>query len=61
MDSRVLDIVMLIPLVQAHADQFSSEDPQHAENVSTFLQELRRITSELQSGVYARQKSERGW
>jgi hypothetical protein len=58
---NVLDIINLIPLMQHHADRFSNAHPEHAGDVGTFLQELHRITSELQSAVYARQKTERGW
>jgi ABC-type Zn uptake system ZnuABC Zn-binding protein ZnuA len=56
-----LDIPNVITLVKYQAERFSSEHPQHSEDVSTFVRELDRITSELQSAVYARQKAERGW
>ena len=56
-----LDIPTVITLVKARAVQFSCEHPQHSEDVSTFVRELDRITSELRSAVYARQKAERGW
>jgi len=50
-----LDIPNVITLVKYQAERFSSEQPQHSEDVSTFVRELDRITSELQSAVYARQ------
>ncbi len=56
-----LDIPTVITLVKARAVQFSSEHPQHSEDVSTFVRELDRIMSELRTAVYARQKAERGW
>jgi hypothetical protein len=56
-----LDIPTGIMVVKARAVQFSSAQPQHADDVNAFVQELDRITSELQSAVYARQKAERGW
>ena len=56
-----LDIPTGIMLVKASAAQFSSEHPQHSEDVSAFVRELDRIMSELRSAVYARQKAERGW
>jgi hypothetical protein len=58
---RLVDIINQIPLMQYHADRFIKAYPEHAADVGTFLQELYRITSELQSAVYARQKTERGW
>lgn len=55
-----LDIPTVVELVRARAVQFSNEHPQHSEDVNTFVRELSRITSELRSAVYARQKAERG-
>jgi len=54
---NLLDIIVMIPLMQVRAEQFSSAHPEHAGDVGTFLQELHRIVSELRSSVYARQKS----
>ena len=56
-----LDIPNAVTIVKAHADRFSSEHPEHTEDVRTFLRELGRITSELQSAVYAKQKSMRSF
>jgi hypothetical protein len=56
-----LEIPNVITLVKYQADRFSSEHPEHTEDVNTFVRELNRITSELQTAVYARQKTERGW
>ena len=54
-----LDIPNSITLVKVHADRFSNEHPEHAEDIEKYVQELDRIRSELQSSVYARQKSTR--
>jgi hypothetical protein len=54
-----LDIVCVTTVAESKAAQFSSEHPEHTEDVNTFVLKLRRITSELQSAVYARQKSTR--
>jgi hypothetical protein len=56
-----LEIPNVITLVKYQADRFSSEHLEHTEDVNTFVRELNRITSELQTAVYARQKTERGW
>jgi hypothetical protein len=53
---NVLDIINLIPMMQHNADRFSNAHPEHSGDVQTFLQELRRIVSELQSSVYARER-----
>ncbi len=53
---NLLDIFSMIPLIQHHAERFSSAHPEHVGNVNTFLQELFRIKSELQSAVYARMR-----
>ena len=56
-----LDIPTLMTLVKARAVQFSSEHPQHSDDVSTIVRQLDRITSDLRSAVYVRQNAERGW
>jgi hypothetical protein len=55
-EPNLLDIFNMIPLIQHHAGRFSSAHPEHAGDVDTFLQELFRIKSELQSAVYARMR-----
>ena len=56
-----LDIPTLVTLLKYKAEHFGSEHPEHTEDVNAFVSELNRITSELQSSVYARQKLTRSY
>jgi len=54
---NLVDIINLIPLMQFNANQFSRAHPEHSGDVQTFLQELYRLVSDLQSAVYARDRA----
>jgi hypothetical protein len=56
-----LDIPTVVTVLKYKAEQFSSEHPEHTEDVDTFVREVNRITSVLQSSVYAREKLTRSY